>query len=132
MWFVQKYLKIVWIFSVSEDLYNALYLYDRVRLFLTQKLLQRTQARKEQLAKKREELAAYRAAKNPTNHDNRERRPLSEENKDHKENAAETIKKPKIDSDAKDVQRDRVKNAPEIDANSPSIKVPGDHIWSTL
>lgn len=89
-----------------------------------QKLLERTQARKEQLAKKREELAACRAKRNPTARDH-QRRPLSEDNKDSKSCDAEESKKRKLSNEGsiKDTLKEKVKSAPPIDANSPSIQV---------
>ena len=90
---------------------------------LQQKLLARTQARKNQLVKKREELEACRAKRNSPIQE-RSRRPLSEDNTD--SGSAE------IDTD--DIKRRRtgsedsgknaiLKNSKETDANSLSVQV---------
>lgn len=88
----------------------------------TQKLLARTQARKNQLVKKREELEACRAKRNSPTHD-RPRRPLSEDNTDSGSADVETddIKRRRIGSE--DSGKSAIlNNSKDIDANSPSVQ----------
>ena len=88
-----------------------------------QKLLARTQARKNQLVKKREELEECRARRNSPIKD-RARRPLSEDNTDSgsAEIDTEDIKRRRIGSD--DSGKSAVlKNPRDIDVNSPSVQV---------
>lgn len=88
-----------------------------------QKLLARTQARKNQLVKKREELEACRAKRNSPVHD-RSRRPLSEDNSDSGSGEIDTddIKRRRIGSE--DSGKSAIlKNSNDIDVNSPSVQV---------
>ncbi|XP_078365019.1 uncharacterized protein LOC144649406 [Oculina patagonica] len=88
----------------------------------TQKLLARTQARKNQLVKKREELEACRAKRNSPIQD-RSRRPLSEDNTDSGSGEVDTdnIKRCRIGSD--DSGKSTIlKNSKDIDVNSPSVQ----------
>ena len=91
-----------------------------------QKLLARTQARKDQLVKKREELEACRANRNSPIKD-RSRRPLSEDNTDSGsvDVGTDDIKRRRIGSDDNG-KSNSVKslNPREIDVNSPSVQVP--------
>jgi len=90
----------------------------------TQKLLARTQARKDQLVKKREELEACRANRNSPIKD-RSRRPLSEDNTDSGsvDVGTDDIKRRRIGSDDNG-KSNSVKslNPGEIDVNSPSVQ----------
>lgn len=67
-----------------------------------QKLLERTQARKEQLAKKKEELAACRNKRNAPSAPSpvKPRRPLSEDNTDTKDQVIDDTQKRRINSDS--------------------------------
>lgn len=88
----------------------------------TQKLLARTQARKNQLVKKREELEACRAKRNSPIQE-RSRRPLSEDNTDSGSAEIDTddIKRRRITSE--DSGKDAIlKNSKETDANSLSVQ----------
>ena len=89
-----------------------------------QKLLARTQARKNQLVKKREELEACRAKRNSPIQD-RSRRPLSEDNTDSGSAEIDTddIKRRRIGSDDSG-KSTTLTNSKEIDVNSPSVQVP--------
>ena len=87
---------------------------------LLQKLLARTQARKNQLVKKREELEACRAKRNSPIQE-RLRRPLSEDNTDSS-----------VEIDTDDIKRRRIgsedsgKNvilSKDTDVDSPSVQV---------
>ena len=90
---------------------------------LLQKLLARTQARKNQLVKKREELEACRSKRNSPIQD-RSRRPLSEDNTDSgsAESDTDDIKRRRIDSDdsGKNVI---LKNSKDVDVDSSSVQV---------
>lgn len=86
------------------------------------KLLARTQARKNQLVKKREELEACRAKRNSPIHD-RTRRPLSEDNTDSCSAEVDTdeIKRRRIGSE--DSGKSAIlQNSKDIDVNSPSVQ----------
>ena len=83
----------------------------------------RTQARKNQLVKKREELEACRAKRNSPIHD-RTRRPLSEDNTDSCSAEVDTddIKRRRIGSE--DSGKSAIlQNSKDIDVNSPSVQV---------
>lgn len=88
-----------------------------------QKLLERTQARKNQLNKKREELEACRAKRNSPIKD-RSRRPLSEDNTDSGSAEIDTddIKRRRIGSDNSEKSTTLI-NPRDIDVNSPSVQV---------
>lgn len=90
---------------------------------LRQKLLARTQARKDQLVKKREELEACRAKRNSPIQD-RSRRPLSEDNTDSgsAESDTDDVKRRRIGSD--DSGKSAIlKNSKDVDVNSTSVQV---------
>ena len=86
-------------------------------------MLERTQARKNQLSKKREELDACRARRNSPIKD-RSRRPLSEDNTDSGSAEIDTddIKRRRIGSDDSD-KTTVGKTLNDIDVNSPSVQV---------
>ena len=83
----------------------------------------RTQARKDQLVKKREELEACRAKRNSPIKD-RTRRPLSEDNTDSgtAEINTDEIKRRRIGSDDSG-KSSALGNPRDIDVNSPSVQV---------
>ena len=81
----------------------------------------RTQARKDQLVKKREELEACRAKRNSPIKD-RTRRPLSEDNNGTAEINTDEIKRRRIGSDDSG-KSSALRNPRDIDANSPSVQV---------
>lgn len=86
-------------------------------------MLERTQARKNQLNKKREELEACRARRNSPIKD-RSRRPLSEDNTESSSAEIDTddIKRRRIGSDESD-KASSGKSFDDIDVNSPSVQV---------
>ncbi|XP_068722364.1 anillin-like isoform X2 [Montipora capricornis] len=94
----------------------------------TQKLLERTQARKNQLNKKREDLDACRARRNSPIKD-RSRRPLSEDNTDSGSAEIDTddIKRRRIGSDDSD-KTTVGKTLNDIDVNSPSVQARKDRL----
>lgn len=90
---------------------------------LQQKLLARTQARKNQLVKKREELEACRAKRNSPIQE-RSRRPLSEDNTDSSSAEIDTdeIKRRRIGSE--DSGKNAIlKNSKDADVDSQSVQV---------
>lgn len=89
---------------------------------LLQKLLARTQARKNQLVKKREELEACRAKRNSPIKD-RSRRPLSEDNTDSgSEIDTDDVKRRRIGSEDGG-ENAILKNSKKTDVDSPSVQV---------
>jgi len=91
-------------------------------------LLERTQARKNQLNKKREELEACRARRNSPIKD-RSRRPLSEDNTESSlaEVHTDDIKRRRIGSDESD-KASTGKSFDDIDVNSPSVQARKDRL----
>lgn len=90
---------------------------------LLQKLLARTQARKNQLVKKREELEACRAKRNSPIQD-RSRRPLSEDNTGSGSAEIDTDEVKRRRTSSEDSGKNAIlKNSKETVVDSPSVQV---------